>query len=156
MDRRSKTIMVVQRQCLHVFACNADPVVEGIAQSHNNDETYRKMRKGLRDLLPTASPLCSICTANNVFGRPRVDASMEKGVRPVVVRREMYVSTEGVVLDVVYPGGRDGAVMIFSVIGARGGRRREDWMVGSSVDGADYIERVGWSSVSIGRRIWDI
>ncbi len=71
------------------------------------------MKKGMQDLLPTASPSCIIWTANNVFGRPRAVASTEKGVNPVDVRREMYVSTEGVVLDIVYPGERDGAVMMF-------------------------------------------
>lgn len=30
MVRRSKTMMVVQRKRLRVFACNADPVAEGI------------------------------------------------------------------------------------------------------------------------------
>ena len=90
---------------LHVLTCNADPAAEGIvpasAQSYKNDGTYTRWRKGIQDLLPTASPLCSICTANSVFGRPRVEASMEKGVRPVEVRREMYVSTEGVVWVIV-------------------------------------------------------
>ncbi len=54
-----------------------------------------------KNLLPTASPSCMISTVNNEFGSARADASGEKGVRPVVVRRAMYVSTEGVAWAIV-------------------------------------------------------
>lgn len=51
-----------------------------------------------------------------------------------MVRRERYVSTEGVMWDIVYSGGRDGAVMIISVLGKGMREGGGDWMVGLRVD----------------------